>query len=114
QDKNAVWDIQWVGDVEYGDVLLQSEKEHCEYYFNVADVEGLTRVYNTYENEARRALSQEPPLVMPAHDYVLKCSHLFNVLDTRGAISVIERADYFRRLQGLAANVAAAFLEQRA
>lgn len=114
QDKDAVWDIRWTDGVEYRDVLLQSEIEHCRYYFEVADVEGLTRVYNTYENEAKRALAQEPPLVMPAHDYVLKCSHLFNVLDTRGAISVIERADYFRRMQGLAANVASAFVEQRA
>ena len=114
QNKNAVWDIRWTDGVEYRDVLLQSEIEHCRYYFEVADVEGLTRVFNTYENEARRALAQEPPLVMPAHDYVLKCSHLFNVLDTRGAISVIERADYFRRMQGLAANVASAFVEQRA
>lgn len=113
QHKNAVWEIDWGGGVDYGNVLLQSEIEHCRYYFEVADVEGLTGVYNTYENEAKRALAYEPPLVMPAHDYVLKCSHLFNVLDTRGAISVTQRADYFRRMQRLASQVARAFTEQR-
>ncbi len=113
QSKNAVWDIDWVQDVTYGDVLLQSEIEHCRYYFEVADVESLMGVFNVYEAEAQRALAQEPPLTMPAHDYVLKCSHLFNVLDTRGAIGVVERADYFRRMQRLAAQVARAFADRR-
>ncbi len=114
QGVDAVWDIRWVEDLTYGALLLQSEIEHCRYYFEVADVEALREVYNTYEAEALRALAQDPPLVMPAHDYVLKCSHLFNVLDTRGAIGVVERAEYFRRMQRLAAQVAAAYVAQRA
>ncbi len=113
QNKSAVWEIDWTGGLKYADVLLQSEIEHCRYYFEVADVEGLAQVYDTYENEAKRALAQEPPLVLPAHDYVLKCSHIFNVLDTRGAIGVVERADYFRRMQRLASQVARAYVEQR-
>ncbi|MBN1313190.1 MAG: glycine--tRNA ligase subunit beta [Anaerolineae bacterium] len=113
QGVNSVWEIDWGNGYRYGDALLQSEIEHCRYYFEVADVEALTEVFNTYENEARNALAQEPPLVLPAHDYVLKCSHLFNVLDTRGAIGVVERAQYFSRMQALAAGVAQAYTEQR-
>jgi glycyl-tRNA synthetase len=113
QGKDAVWDINWLNGLTYGDVLLQQEIEHCNYYFNVADVDALRAVYNTYEKEAERALAWEPPLVVPAHDYVLKCSHLFNVMDTRGAVGVVERAEYFRRMQRLASKVAAAYVDQR-
>ncbi|GAB4480718.1 MAG: glycine--tRNA ligase [Anaerolineae bacterium] len=113
QGVKSVWDIRWTDDIRYGDVLLQSEKEHCHYYFNVADVDALREVYNTYDAEARRALAYDPPLVLPAHDYVLKCSHLFNVLDTRGAIGVTERAAYFKRMADLAKEVAAAYTAQR-
>ncbi len=114
QGVDAVWDIRWGEGWRYGDLLLQSEIEHCRYYFEVADVDRLREVYNTYEREAQRALAQDPPLVLPAHDYLLKCSHLFNVLDTRGAIGVVERAEYFRRMQRLASQVAGAYVEQRA
>lgn len=113
QGVRSVWDIHWGGGVKYDDVLLQSEKEHCHYYFNLANVDALREVYNTYEAEAKRALAYDPPLVIPAHDYVLKCSHLFNVLDTRGAIGVTERAAYFKRMVELARGVANAYAEQR-
>jgi len=114
QGVNAVWELQWNDALKYGDVLLQSEIEHCHYYFEVADVEALKQVYNTYEQEGQRALAYDPPLVIPAYDYLLKCSHLFNVLDTRGAIGVVERADYFRRMQRLSSSVGRAYVEQRA
>lgn len=113
QGVDSVWDIDWVGGLTYGDILRPQEIEHCQYYFNAADVPALKEVYNTYEKEALSALAYDPPLVLPAHDYVLKCSHLFNVLDTRGAIGVVERADYFRRMQLLAARVARAYTDQR-
>ncbi len=113
QGVKSVWEIQWNDTLKYGDVLLQSEKEHCHYYFNVAGVDALKAVYETYDAECRRALAYDPPLVMPAHDYVLKCSHLFNVLDTRGAIGVTERAGYFRRMADLAKDVASAYAAQR-
>jgi len=114
QGVNAVWELEWVKGLTYGDVLFNSEVEHCQYYFNVANVDALREVFNTYEQEGFSALSQDPPLVLPAHDYVLKCSHLFNILDTRGAIGVVERAEYFRRMQRLAAGVSKAYVEQRA
>ncbi|MEP7284554.1 MAG: glycine--tRNA ligase subunit beta [Chloroflexota bacterium] len=111
QEKNAAWDIQWTDDIQYRDIFLQSEIEHCKYYFDVADVDALKQVYDTYERESQRALAAG--LVVPSYDYVLKCSHLFNVLDTRGAIGVTERAGFFRRMAAMTRNVAKAYLEQR-
>jgi glycyl-tRNA synthetase len=70
-------------------------------------------MYKLYEAEARACLSHEPPLVIPAHDYVLRCSHTFNVLDARGAIGVTERAGYFAKMRDLSRQVASAYLEQR-
>ncbi|MEZ4668874.1 MAG: glycine--tRNA ligase subunit beta [Anaerolineae bacterium] len=111
QDKNAVWDIDWLQGLTYGDVFLQSEIEHCKYYFEIADVEALKEVYDNYESENKRAL--EAGAVIPAYDYVLKCSHLFNVLDTRGAIGVTERAYFFHRMRNMTRDVARAFAKQR-
>lgn len=111
QKVKRVWDIDWDGRQTYGDILLRQEIEHCEYNFNVADVEGMVTAYNFYESEAKRCL--ENGLVIPAHDYVLKCSHTFNVLDTRGAIGVTERAGYFARMRRMSHDVARAFVEQR-
>jgi glycyl-tRNA synthetase len=111
QGKDAVWDIDWLGDLTYGDVYLQSEIEHCRYYFEIADVEGVKQTYNFYDAESKRALAAG--LVIPAYDYILKCSHLFNVLDVRGAIGVTERAGYFRRMRNQTREVAKAFAEQR-
>ncbi len=111
QGTNSVWEMDFGAGVGYGDVLLEAEIEQCNYYFNVADVDALKNIYDTYENEARRCL--EAKLVVPAHDYNLKCSHLFNVLDTRGAIGVTERTNYFRRMRGISRQVADAYIEQR-
>jgi glycyl-tRNA synthetase len=111
QGAESVWEMDFGAGVPYGDVLLQSEIEHCRYYFEVADVDALRAVYDTYENEVHRCL--EAGLVIPAHDYNLKCSHLFNVMDTRGAIGVTERANYFRRMRNLARRVSELYLEQR-
>ncbi len=111
QGKTRVWDIDWYKDLSYGDVLLQSEIEHCKYYFEVADVDGLKQTFDVYESESRRA--REAGLVIPAYDYVLKCSHLFNVLDTRGAIGVTERASYFHRMRDMTRRIARLYADQR-
>ncbi len=111
QEKNSVWEMDFGAGVGYGDVLLQAEIEHCNYYFNVADVDALKTIYDTYEQEAQRCLDAN--LIVPAHDYNLKCSHLFNVLDTRGAIGVTERAKYFQRMRSIARRVSEAYVEQR-
>ncbi|MFQ6015194.1 MAG: glycine--tRNA ligase subunit beta [Anaerolineae bacterium] len=104
-------DIGWLGDITYGDVHLDAEIEHCTYNFEVADVERLIQLYNLYEAEAKNALQRG--LVLPAHDYILLCSHTFNILDARGAIGVTERARYFARMRDLAGAVAEAYLKRR-
>ncbi|MCA9874644.1 MAG: glycine--tRNA ligase subunit beta, partial [Anaerolineales bacterium] len=111
QGVNSVWEIDYGVGIPYGDLLLQSEIEHCEYYFNVADVEAIRQVYDQYEHEAQRCI--EAGLVVPAHDFNLKCSHLFNILDTRGAIGVTERANYFHRMRHIARQITALYLAQR-
>ncbi|HJW83089.1 MAG TPA: glycine--tRNA ligase subunit alpha, partial [Anaerolineae bacterium] len=113
QDRRSVWDIDYDGQRTYGDVFLRNEIEQCIYNYELADVERLRQMYALYEAEARAALAHQPPLVFPAHDYVLKCSHTFNLLDARGAIGVTERAGYFARMRDIARQVAAAYLEQR-
>ena len=89
-------------------MMFNDEVEHCRYYFDVADVGALKRVYDTYEREYSHAL--EGDALISAYDYVLKCSHLFNVLDTRGAIGVTERANYFRRMREMTRTIAREYL----
>lgn len=111
QNVDSVWKIDWDGIQTYGDILLRQEIEYCEYNFNHANVEALIEAYNFYEQECKHCLEQG--VVIPAYDYVLKCSHTFNILDTRGAIGVTERAGYFARMRRLSHQVAKAFVEQR-
>ncbi|MCD6554027.1 MAG: glycine--tRNA ligase subunit beta [Anaerolineae bacterium] len=111
QGVRSVWEINWDGTHTYGEILLRSEVEHCVYDFEQANVDRLVELYNLYEAEARSAL--ERGLVIPAHDYVLRCSHTFNVLDARGAIGVTERARYFARMRDLSRAVAKAYVKQR-
>ena len=103
--------IRWNDKLTSGDVNLQAEQEHSTYFFEVADVERLKEMYDLYEQEANACL--EKNLVLPAHDYVLKCSFTFNVLDSRGAIGITERQAYFGRMRDLSRRVAEAYLAQR-
>ncbi|MBE9507417.1 MAG: glycine--tRNA ligase subunit beta, partial [Chloroflexi bacterium] len=111
QGARSVWEIDWDSTRTYGDVLLQPEIEHCRYEFELANVERLVQMYDLYEAEARSCL--DAGLITPAHDYVLRCSHAFNLLDARGAIGVTERATYFHRMRKLSRQVAQAYAEQR-
>ena len=111
QNVDSVWKIDWDGIQTYGDILLRQEIEYCEYNFNQANVEALIDAYNFYEQECKHCLEQG--LIIPAYDYVLKCSHTFNILDTRGVIGVTERAGYFARMRRLSHQVAKAFVTQR-
>ena len=111
QGKESAWDIDWLVGVNYGDVMFSDEVEHCRYYFDVADVDALKTVYDTYEREYACAL--EGDALIAAYDYVLKCSHLFNVLDTRGAIGVTERANYFRRMREMTRTIAKEYVAGR-
>lgn len=111
QGVESVWELEYGANIPYGDLLLQGEIEHCRYYFEVADIPAIQSIYEMYEREAQRCISAG--LVMPAHDYNLKCSHLFNVMDARGAVGVTERAHYFRRMRNIAVQTSQLYLEQR-
>ena len=111
QDVDSVFDIEWVAGISYGDVHHQGEVEHSTYNFETADVDTLLKLFDLYEAEAKRTVDND--LVLPAFEYVLKCSHTFNLLDARGAISVTERTSYIKRVRDLANLCAQAYVEQR-
>ncbi|UOE95681.1 glycine--tRNA ligase subunit alpha [Alkalihalobacillus sp. LMS39] len=111
QDKENVFDLEWVNGFTYGDIFLQPEYEHSKYTFEVSDSAMLFQLFSTYEQEAKRALDEK--LVFPAYDYVLKCSHVFNLLDARGAISVTERTGYIGRVRNLARTCARVYYDER-
>ena len=115
QGVDSVYDLIWsVGpdstEVTYGDVFHANEVEYSTYNFEVADVGMLTGLFSAYEGEATRALSAGLP--MPAYDYVLKCSHTFNLLDARGAISATEHMGYILRVRALAKECCALYLKK--
>jgi len=103
--------IKWNDHLTYGDIHLSGEVEYSRYNFEEADVHRLRTLYDEYEAEARRCL--DAGLVLPAHDYVLKCSHTFNLLDARGAVGVTERASLFGRMREISRAVSDAFYAQR-
>ncbi|KMK75961.1 glycine--tRNA ligase subunit alpha [Alkalihalobacillus pseudalcaliphilus] len=111
QDKENVFDLEWVEGFTYGDIFKQPEYEHSKYTFEVADADMLFGLFNTYEAEAKRALDEN--LVFPAYDYILKCSHAFNLLDAQGAISVTERTGYIGRVRNLARTGAKLYFDER-
>ncbi|HVS02049.1 MAG TPA: glycine--tRNA ligase subunit alpha [Thermoanaerobaculia bacterium] len=108
----SIYDIDWVpGGVRYGEVRQQEEYELSKYYFELADVGFLQAQFEGWERESRRCL--EAGLVLPAYEGALKCSHLFNVLDARGAVSVTERVALMKRVRDLAIGCAKGYLESR-
>lgn len=111
QNVDSVYDIKWNEELTYGDVLKMNEYEQSVYSFEVADTEMLNNLFDIYEKESLRII--EKGLVLPAYDYCLKCSHVFNVLDARGAISVSERAVFISRVRNLAREVAIQYLKER-
>jgi len=111
QKVDNVYDLNWVGKVKYGDIHHKGEVEFSHYNFDIADTEMLFSLFNAYEAESARIL--EKGFVLPAYDYVLKCSHTFNLLDARNAISVTERTGYIARVRALASRCCEAFAKQR-
>ncbi len=107
----AAWDLPWNDTITYGEVRRQEEFEHSKYYYEVGNVQAMREVFERFEREAEACLAQG--LVVPAHDYVLKCSHVFNILDARGAVGVAERQALFKRMRELSRRVAETYLEQR-
>jgi glycyl-tRNA synthetase alpha chain len=109
QEKRSAFELEWAPGVTWGDVYLESERQWSAYNFELASVDVLTRRFGEHEDECRLLLERRLPL--PAYDQVLKCSHTFNLLDARGAISVTERAAYIGRVRKLSRGVAQAYLE---
>lgn len=111
QDVNNVYGIQWNENVKYGDIFKVAEYEQSKYAFEISNIDMLVNLFNIYEAECERII--ENKLALPAYDYCLKCSHAFNLLDARGALSVSERTGYIHRVRNLARKVAGLYLEQR-
>jgi glycyl-tRNA synthetase alpha chain len=107
----SLYEIDWVEGLKYGQVRKQEEYELSRYYFEVADVAFLQAQFEGYEKEANRCLGEG--LVLPAYECALKCSHSFNVLDARGAVSVTERVGLMKRVRDLAIGCAKAYVESR-
>jgi len=111
QGVENVYELKWNERVTYGDVHHRSEVEWSIHNFEQADVPLQVRLFEQYERESLRLI--EKGLVLPAYDYCLKCSHAFNILDARGAISVTERTHFIGRVRNLARRVAETYLKQR-
>jgi glycyl-tRNA synthetase alpha chain len=111
QDVDNVYDLKWNENILYGDVHLETEKQFSRYNFEVSGKERLFQWFDMYEAEAKDLLAQE--LILPAYDYTLKCSHAFNLLDARGAISVTERTGFIGRVRNLARSCAEGYVQQR-
>ena len=119
QGKDSVFDLDWGHGVSYGQVHLQTEKQGSRYNFETADVELLLRRFDEDWGEAYRLLSfhtddESDSLVRPAYDHLLTCSHTFNLLHARGALSVAQRADYVAKIRMLASTLARIYVQQRA
>ena len=117
QGVDSVYDLDWNGKITYGQVHQKGEWEQSTYNFERASIEMLFRLFERFESESRLCLAAGEegvaPLVLPAYEYCLKCSHVFNLLDARGAISVTERTGYIARVRNLARGAAKAFVAQR-
>jgi len=111
QKKESVYDLTWTGDITYGDIHHQDEVQCSKYNFEIADTALMSKLFDMYEGECKRLI--EEGLAIPAYDYVLKCSHTFNILEARGAISVAERTGYIARVRGMARRCAMAWIELR-
>lgn len=111
QDVDSIYEIQWNDQIKYGDIFLQGEIEQCTYNFEASNPDLLLKLFNLYEEEAKQLIDKN--LVLPSLDYVLKCSHSFNLLDARGVIAVAERTRYIGRIRNLARQVAQQYLTQR-
>jgi glycyl-tRNA synthetase alpha chain len=112
QGKRSAFELEWAPGVTWGDVYRENERQWSVYNFEAAPVDVLTRRFGEHEEECRLLLERRLPL--PAYDQVLKCSHTFNLLDARGAISVTERAAYIGRVRNLARGVAQLYVEMEA
>ncbi|MDA9741407.1 glycine--tRNA ligase subunit alpha [Prochlorococcus sp. AH-736-L15] len=111
QDKESIWDLNWNKDLKYSDIWLQFEKSQCSFNFTESNADNLRKLFEIYQAEANNLI--EKKLAYPALDFVLKCSHTFNLLDARGVISVTDRAQYIEKIRKLAREVASTWVAER-
>ena len=111
QNKESVFDIMWNNTLKYGEIYLQNEIEQSKYNFEYSDADRLFSLFDAYQKEVDNCVNAQ--LVLPAYDYVLKCSHTFNLLDARGVISKDERINFINRVRTMASAVAKLYVEQR-
>ena len=111
QNKESVFDIMWNDTLKYGDIYMQNEIEQSKYNFEHSNANSLFSLFDAYQKEVETCINAE--LVLPAYDYVLKCSHTFNLLDARGVISKDERINYINRVRTMAAAIAQLYVKQR-
>ena len=112
QRKKNVFDIEWNRDgVKYKDVFHQSEKEFSAYNFEYANTDNLFKIFEIFEEETK--LLVEKKISLPAYDQCLKCSHVFNILDARGVISVAQRAEYIARIRELTKSIGKVWIESQ-
>ena len=110
QSSNSIWDLKWDQNTTYRDIWLDFEKDQCDFNFRESNPDNLIKLFLIYEKEAENLISKN--LTFPALDFVLKCSHCFNLLDARGVISVTDRAQYIERIRNLAKEVARSWAEK--
>ena len=111
QDKESIWELEWNNKKTYSDIWLQFEKNQCAYNFTESNPKNLRDLFSIYQDEAKSLLLKE--LTYPALDFVLKCSHCFNLLDARGVISVTDRAQYIDKIRIMAKDVANSWIKER-
>ncbi|WP_320664894.1 glycine--tRNA ligase subunit alpha [Prochlorococcus sp. MIT 1223] len=111
QNVESIWDLNWNKNLTYGDIWLPFEKDQCKYNFEVSDPQKLKKLFEIYEAEAKSLMQNN--LAAPALEFVLKCSHTFNLLEARGVISVTERTSIISRIRSLAKEVAESWLAKR-
>ena len=111
QEVDNIFDLKWAEGISYGDIHHETEVQFSKYNFDEADIDMLFNLFEMYEKECKKLLSRE--LILPAYDFCLKCSHAFNVLDARGALSVTERTTYIAKVRNLAKLCAVGYLRLR-
>ena len=111
QNVDSVYDVMWNNKLKYGEIFLQNEIEMSKYNFEYSNAERLFKLFDIFKEEAEDCMASK--LVLPAYDYVLKCSHTFNLLDARGVIGKDERMNFINRIRKLASAVAHLYVEQR-
>ena len=111
QEADNIFDLKWAKGISYGDIHHETEVQFSKYNFDEADIDMLFNLFEMYEKECKKLIARE--LILPAYDFCLKCSHAFNVLDARGALSVTERTTYIAKVRNLAKLCAEGYLKLR-